>query len=67
MVDRHDDVISTVHHMEIGWPTNVQHITHVTFDLFNASSVFPLSSRLIEIPDQKEEEDRRNGEAVMAA
>lgn len=30
-----DDVISSVHQMEIGWPTNVQHITHVTFDRFN--------------------------------
>ncbi|KAF7814608.1 putative ZmL1 non-LTR retrotransposon protein [Senna tora] len=42
MVDRQDNVISTVHHMEIGWPTNVQHITHVTFDSFNGFLVLPV-------------------------
>ncbi|KAF7844857.1 rho GTPase-activating protein 2-like [Senna tora] len=42
MVDRQDNVISTVHHMEIGWPTNVQHITHVTFDRFNGFLVLPV-------------------------
>ncbi|KAL9228114.1 hypothetical protein vseg_003728 [Gypsophila vaccaria] len=38
-VDRREDLISAVHHMElemdIGWPTNVKHITHVTFDRFH--------------------------------
>ncbi|KAK4775578.1 hypothetical protein SAY87_023539 [Trapa incisa] len=36
-VERDEDVISSVHHrhMEIGWPTNVRHITHVTFDRFH--------------------------------
>ncbi|KAF7841756.1 rho GTPase-activating protein 2 [Senna tora] len=42
MVDRQDNVISTIHHMEIGWTTNVQHITHVTFDRFNGFLVLPV-------------------------
>ncbi|GAA0163042.1 cytoskeletal protein [Lithospermum erythrorhizon] len=33
-VNTQEEIISTVHQMEIGWPTNVQHITHVTFDRF---------------------------------
>ncbi|KAF7831626.1 rho GTPase-activating protein 2-like [Senna tora] len=49
MVDRHFDVISIVHHMEIGWPTNVQHITHVTFDRFNGFLVLPVEFE-VEIP-----------------
>ncbi|CAL0320592.1 unnamed protein product [Lupinus luteus] len=48
-VDRPDDVISTVHQMEIGWPTNVQHITHVTFDRFNGFLGLPLEFE-VEIP-----------------
>lgn len=48
-VDRPDDVISTVHHMEIGWPTNVQHITHVTFDRFNGFLGLPVEFE-VEIP-----------------
>ena len=44
-----DDVISTVHHMEIGWPTNVQHITHVTFDRFNGFLGLPVEFE-VEIP-----------------
>ncbi|KAK6120103.1 hypothetical protein DH2020_046139 [Rehmannia glutinosa] len=46
-VDNQDqDVISPVHHrMEIGWPTNVQHLTHVTFDTFHGFLGLP-----VEIP-----------------
>ncbi|KAK6937457.1 CRIB domain [Dillenia turbinata] len=48
-VDRRDDVLSVVHHMDIGWPTNVQHITHVTFDRFNGFSGLPVEFE-VEIP-----------------
>ncbi|KAH7517146.1 hypothetical protein FEM48_Zijuj09G0031400 [Ziziphus jujuba var. spinosa] len=48
-VDRGEDVISTVHHMEIGWPTNVRHITHVTFDRFNGFLGLPVEFE-VEIP-----------------
>uniref|UniRef100_A0A5B7AXW9 Putative Rho GTPase activating protein with PAK-box/P21-Rho-binding domain n=1 Tax=Davidia involucrata TaxID=16924 RepID=A0A5B7AXW9_DAVIN len=48
-VDRQDEVISTVHNMEIGWPTNVQHITHVTFDRFNGFLGLPVEFE-VEIP-----------------
>ncbi|KAL5155644.1 Rho GTPase-activating protein 2 [Glycine soja] len=42
-VDSPDDVISAVHHpMEIGWPTNVKHVIHVTFDRFNSFLGLPL-------------------------
>lgn len=42
-VDSPDDVISAVHHpMEIGWPTNVKHVSHVTFDRFNGFLGLPL-------------------------
>ncbi|XWS76482.1 hypothetical protein CRYUN_Cryun01aG0180100 [Craigia yunnanensis] len=42
-VDRQDEVMSsTVHHMEIGWPTNVRHLTHVTFDRFNGFLGLPV-------------------------
>ncbi|KAL2323603.1 hypothetical protein Fmac_027982 [Flemingia macrophylla] len=50
-VDPPDDVISTVHHMEIGWPTNVQHITHVTFDRFNGFLGLPLEFQ-VQIPSR---------------
>jgi hypothetical protein len=48
-VDRGEDVMSTVHHMDIGWPTNVQHITHVTFDRFNGFLGLPVEFE-VEIP-----------------
>ncbi|KAL5864136.1 hypothetical protein ACOSQ3_001650 [Xanthoceras sorbifolium] len=48
-VDRSEDVISTVHNMEIGWPTNVRHITHVTFDRFNGFLGLPVEFE-VEIP-----------------
>lgn len=42
-VESPDDVISAVHHpMEIGWPTNVKHVNHVTFDRFNGFLGLPL-------------------------
>lgn len=46
-VETPDDVISTVHHpMEIGWPTNVKHVSHVTFDRFNGFLGLPLELEL---------------------
>lgn len=48
-VDRNEDVISTVQNMEIGWPTNVRHITHVTFDRFNGFLGLPVEFE-VEIP-----------------
>ena len=49
-VDRQDEVMSsTVHGMEIGWPTNVRHITHVTFDRFNGFLGLPVEFQ-VEIP-----------------
>lgn len=44
-----EDVISAVHQMEIGWPTNVRHITHVTFDRFNGFLGLPVEFE-VEIP-----------------
>ncbi|XP_019188599.1 PREDICTED: rho GTPase-activating protein 2-like [Ipomoea nil] len=49
-VHRHEEVMSTaVHAMEIGWPTNVQHITHVTFDRFHGFLGLPVEFE-VEIP-----------------
>ncbi|KAJ4955249.1 hypothetical protein NE237_012032 [Protea cynaroides] len=50
-VERHEDTVSTttVHQMEIGWPTNVRHITHVTFDRFNGFLGLPVEFE-VEIP-----------------
>ena len=49
--EEREDVMPTVHHhhMEIGWPTNVQHITHVTFDRFNGFLGLPVEFE-VEIP-----------------
>lgn len=44
-----EELISTVHHMDIGWPTNVKHITHVTFDRFHGFLGLPLEFE-VEIP-----------------
>ncbi|KAL8530785.1 hypothetical protein ACS0TY_007720 [Phlomoides rotata] len=44
-----DQMISAVHHMEIGWPTNVQHITHVTFDRFHGFMGLPVEFE-VEVP-----------------
>ncbi|KAF3666733.1 Rho GTPase-activating protein 2 [Capsicum annuum] len=48
-VDRQEDVITAVQQMEIGWPTNVQHLTHVTFDLFHGFLGLPVEFQ-VEIP-----------------
>ncbi|GMH27781.1 hypothetical protein Nepgr_029624 [Nepenthes gracilis] len=48
-IDRRQEVRSSLHHMEIGWPTNVQHITHVTFDRFNGFLGLPVEFE-VEIP-----------------
>lgn len=49
-VDRHEEVISAAKSsMEIGWPTNVQHITHVTFDRFHGFLGLPVEFE-VEIP-----------------
>ncbi|XAR61270.1 hypothetical protein NMG60_11034918 [Bertholletia excelsa] len=48
-VTRREEAISAVHHMEIGWPTNVQHVAHVTFDRFNGFLGLPVEFEL-EIP-----------------
>ncbi|OVA04384.1 CRIB domain [Macleaya cordata] len=40
---------SAVHRMEIGWPTNVRHITHVTFDRFNGFLGLPVEFE-VEVP-----------------
>ncbi|XP_043709678.1 rho GTPase-activating protein 2-like [Telopea speciosissima] len=47
-IDRHEDPVSntTIHQMEIGWPTNVRHITHVTFDRFNGFLGLPIEFQL---------------------
>lgn len=48
-VHRQEEVMSAVHAMEIGWPTNVQHITHVTFDRFHGFLGLPVEFE-VEIP-----------------
>lgn len=40
---------AALHHMEIGWPTNVQHLTHVTFDRFHGFLGLPVEFQ-VEIP-----------------
>ncbi|XP_043720336.1 rho GTPase-activating protein 2-like isoform X2 [Telopea speciosissima] len=47
-VERHEDSVSSTH-MDIGWPTNVRHITHVTFDRFNGFLGLPVEFE-VEIP-----------------
>ncbi|KAH0978496.1 hypothetical protein GBA52_028215 [Prunus armeniaca] len=48
-VERGEELISAVHHLDIGWPTNVKHITHVTFDRFNGFLGLPVEFE-VEIP-----------------
>ncbi|XP_038680800.1 rho GTPase-activating protein 2 isoform X2 [Tripterygium wilfordii] len=48
-VDKSEDVMSNVHNMDIGWPTNVRHVTHVTFDRFNGFLGLPVEFE-VEIP-----------------
>lgn len=39
----------SIQNMEIGWPTNVQHLTHVTFDRFHGFLGLPVEFQ-VEIP-----------------
>lgn len=54
-VERGDEVMAAAtatvvtHHMEIGWPTNVRHVTHVTFDRFHGFLGLPVEFE-VEIP-----------------
>ncbi|CAI9107985.1 OLC1v1007485C2 [Oldenlandia corymbosa var. corymbosa] len=50
-VDRQEEaaISAAVNSMEIGWPTNVQHITHVTFDRFHGFLGLPVEFE-VEIP-----------------
>ncbi|KAK8532561.1 hypothetical protein V6N13_131880 [Hibiscus sabdariffa] len=49
-VDSEDEALSSaVHHMEIGWPTNVRHVSHVTFDRFNGFLGLPVEFQ-VEVP-----------------
>ena len=48
-VERGEDVISAFHNMEIGCPTNVWHIAHVTFDRFNGFLGLPVEFE-VEVP-----------------
>ncbi|KAI3693505.1 hypothetical protein L1987_76448 [Smallanthus sonchifolius] len=48
-VDHRDDQNSALHQMEIGRPTNVQHLTHVTFDRFHGFLGLPVEFQ-VEIP-----------------
>ncbi|CAA0828564.1 Rho GTPase-activating protein 2 [Striga hermonthica] len=46
------EAITPVHHqMEIGWPTDVRHVTHVTFDKFHGFLGLPVDYE-VEIPCQ---------------
>lgn len=44
-----DEVIPSLQQMEIGWPTNVRHVAHVTFDRFNGFLGLPVEFEL-EVP-----------------
>lgn len=54
-VERGDEVMAAAtatvvtRHMEIGWPTNVRHVTHVTFDRFHGFLGLPVEFE-VEIP-----------------
>ncbi|KAK9146817.1 hypothetical protein Sjap_006720 [Stephania japonica] len=49
-VNQQDEVVSSaVHQMEIGWPTNVRHVAHVTFDRFNGFLGLPVEFE-VEVP-----------------
>ncbi|KAL8232828.1 hypothetical protein R6Q57_002606 [Mikania cordata] len=49
--DRIEEPKSKFHQMEIGWPTDVQHLTHVTFDRFHGFLGLPVEFE-VEIPSQ---------------
>ncbi|KAK2990559.1 hypothetical protein RJ640_019839 [Escallonia rubra] len=50
-VEQREEVGSALHQMEIGWPTNVQHLTHVTFDRFQGFLGLPVEFE-VEIPSR---------------
>lgn len=50
-LDGDEDIIYTADNMEIGWPTNVEHITHVTFDPFSGFLGLPVELQ-VEVPSQ---------------
>ncbi|KAI8522777.1 hypothetical protein RHMOL_Rhmol13G0022900 [Rhododendron molle] len=51
-VDRRgEEPIAALHHMEIGWPTDVQHVAHVTFDRFEGFQGLPVEFE-VEIPSK---------------
>ncbi|KAK9086596.1 hypothetical protein Syun_028990 [Stephania yunnanensis] len=51
-VNQQDEVISSaVHQMDIGWPTNVRHVAHVTFDRFNGFLGLPVEFQ-VEVPSR---------------
>ncbi|KAL5995343.1 Rho GTPase-activating protein 2 [Asimina triloba] len=50
-VDSGDDVASAIHHMDIGWPTNVRHVAHVTFDRLHGFLGLPVEFEL-EVPQR---------------
>ncbi|RWW63071.1 hypothetical protein BHE74_00029773 [Ensete ventricosum] len=47
--DADGEVIPALQHMEIGWPTDVRHVAHVTFDRFNGFLGLPVEFEL-EVP-----------------
>ena len=47
--ENREDVGAGLCQMEIGWPTNVQHLTHVTFDRFQGFLGLPVEFE-VEIP-----------------
>ncbi|KVH94463.1 hypothetical protein Ccrd_003502 [Cynara cardunculus var. scolymus] len=46
---REESKSSAIHQMEIGWPTDVQHLSHVTFDRFHGFLGLPVEFQ-VEIP-----------------
>ncbi|XP_050366878.1 rho GTPase-activating protein 2-like [Argentina anserina] len=48
-VEQGEEMISAVQNLDISWPTNVRHITHVTFDRFNGFLGLPVEFE-VEIP-----------------
>lgn len=46
---REESKSSALRQMEIGWPTDVQHLTHVTFDRFHGFLGLPVEFQ-VEIP-----------------
>lgn len=62
-VDRQEEapISAPLHPMEIGWPTNVQHVAHVTFDRFHGFLGLPLEFQ-VEIPSRVPSASKQRGE-----